>query len=455
MQHRSPPRCRRSSTPASPRCAAAGVVTRRDGVVLGFTDHDDDIVLDGVTLPRRHRACGLGSDRSSSASRCTGTEISGALADESLTEDDLAAGRYDAADDRNLPRRLERADAARAARARACSARCGARALAFTAELRSLAQPARRGDAAGSSRRPARPISATRAAPSTSPTRPFTAPARSRRSTATSIFRASGLDGFADGWFTAGKLTFTSGANNGLAIEVKTHRVDARRRARSSCGRRCREPIAPGDTFAVTAGCDKRFATCRDRFANARQLPRLPANPRQRFRRQLSRSPGEPGNDGTEPDAELDMTSMSLTRSAIVAEARAWIGTPYRHQASLKGVGCDCLGLVRGVWRALCRRRAGARCRPMRPTGPKRRGARRSPRPAGAISPRSIPTQFAPGDVLLFRWRAGFPAKHAAIVTAPDLMVHAHDGAAVAEVAIAPWWRRRLAYAFRFPGVTD
>jgi hypothetical protein len=45
------------------------------------------------------------------------------------------------------------------------------------------------------------------------------------------------------------------------------------------------------------------------------------------------------------------------------------------------------------------------------------------------------------------------PAKHAAIVTSADTMVHAHDGAAVAEVTIAPWWRRRLAYAFRFPGV--
>jgi NlpC/P60 family putative phage cell wall peptidase len=67
---------------------------------------------------------------------------------------------------------------------------------------------------------------------------------------------------------------------------------------------------------------------------------------------------------------------------------------------------------------------------------------------------------FAAGDVLLFRWRAGFVAKHAAIVTeaggagqtsGPARMVHAHDGAAVAEVALTPWWRRRLAYAFRFP----
>ena len=53
---------------------------------------------------------------------------------------------------------------------------------------------------------------------------------------------------------------------------------------------------------------------------------------------------------------------------------------------------------------------------------------------------------------MLFRWRANLLAKHPAIVTAADKKVHAQDGAAVAEVAIVPWWRRRLAYAFRFPG---
>ena len=60
---------------------------------------------------------------------------------------------------------------------------------------------------------------------------------------------------------------------------------------------------------------------------------------------------------------------------------------------------------------------------------------------------------MGPGDVLLFRWREGFPAKHCAIATAPDLMVHAHDGASVAEVAIRPWRRRQLAHAFHFPAI--
>ena len=46
-------------------------------------------------------------------------------------------------------------------------------------------------------------------------------------------------------------------------------------------------------------------------------------------------------------------TAREVVRAAVLAEARSWLGTPYRHQASRKGVGCDCLGLVRGVWRTL------------------------------------------------------------------------------------------------------
>ena len=144
--------------------------------------------------------------------------------------------------------------------------------------------------------------------------------------------------------------------------------------------------------------------------------------------------------------------NKNLTREKIIAEARAWIGTPYRHQASLKSVGCDCLGLVRGVWRAAI----GAepeRAPPYRPDWAEA-GGREALAEAATRHLIAVPlTAFAPGDVLLFRWRERLPAKHAAIVTASDLMVHAHDGAAVAEVAIAPWWRRRLAYAFRFPGI--
>jgi NlpC/P60 family putative phage cell wall peptidase len=141
-----------------------------------------------------------------------------------------------------------------------------------------------------------------------------------------------------------------------------------------------------------------------------------------------------------------------ITRSAIVAEARSWIGTPYRHQASVKGVGCDCLGLVRGVWRAV----VGVEPERTPPYAPDWAEAG-SGEPLADAAARHLVTierdAYLEGDVVLFRWRANLAAKHAAIVTAPDKMVHAHDGAAVAEVALAPWWRRRLAYAFRFPGI--
>ena len=60
-----------------------------------------------------------------------------------------------------------------------------------------------------------------------------------------------------------------------------------------------------------------------------------------------------------------------------------------------------------------------------------------------------------PGDVLLFRWRADMPAKHAGVLVAPARFVHAYDGSAVVESPLGPWWRRRLAAAFAFPGVID
>jgi NlpC/P60 family putative phage cell wall peptidase len=143
-----------------------------------------------------------------------------------------------------------------------------------------------------------------------------------------------------------------------------------------------------------------------------------------------------------------------MSRTRIIAEARAWIGTPYRHQGSLRGIGCDCLGLVRGVWRAVQGEEpeaVPAYSSDWAEASGVEQLAQAAARHLVALDDANA---FAPGDVILFRWRQNLPAKHAAIVTASDLMVHAHDGASVAEVAIAPWWRRRLAYAFRFPGVT-
>ncbi len=140
-------------------------------------------------------------------------------------------------------------------------------------------------------------------------------------------------------------------------------------------------------------------------------------------------------------------------RARIIAEARAWIGTPYHHRASAKGQGADCLGLVRGVWRAL----HGSEPEPLGAYAPDWAEAARAESLAGAAR-RHLnavePARMQPGDVLLFRFRAHLPAKHCAILTTPAHMVHAYDGVAVCEGHLTPWWQRHLAFVFAFPGVT-
>jgi NlpC/P60 family putative phage cell wall peptidase len=143
----------------------------------------------------------------------------------------------------------------------------------------------------------------------------------------------------------------------------------------------------------------------------------------------------------------------TLTPTVLVSEARSWIGTRYQHQASLKGVGCDCLGLVRGVWRNCI----GDEPEAPPPYAPDWAEARGEEALAQAALRHLVPIaagEVGAGDVLLFRWRDGFVAKHTAIASGEGTMIHAHDGAAVCEVALTPWWRRHLAYAFRFPGVS-
>ena len=148
------------------------------------------------------------------------------------------------------------------------------------------------------------------------------------------------------------------------------------------------------------------------------------------------------------------MSAPPLTRARIVAEARSWIATPYRHQASLRGVGCDCLGLVRGLWRDLI----GPEPEQPGPYAPDWAEASGSESLAQAGARYFEPVRldaFAAGDVLLFRWRDGVPAKHLAIATSHASMIHAHDGACVCEVSIGSAWRRRLVLAFAFPGLAD
>jgi len=145
---------------------------------------------------------------------------------------------------------------------------------------------------------------------------------------------------------------------------------------------------------------------------------------------------------------------QQVTREQIVEAARGWIGTPYHHQASLRHAGTDCLGLVRGIWRELYESEAE------QPPAYSRDWAETSGDEAmlDAAQRHLVPKPIAAieaGDVVIFRLHAGFVAKHAAIVTGPARMVHAMEGAPVAEVALTNWWRRRIAGAFQFPGLSE
>jgi NlpC/P60 family putative phage cell wall peptidase len=141
-----------------------------------------------------------------------------------------------------------------------------------------------------------------------------------------------------------------------------------------------------------------------------------------------------------------------MTRDDVVAEALSWRGTPYRHQASLKGAGCDCLGLVRGVWRALVGPEPEAPP-PYTPDWAEAGGAETLLAAALRHFAAVDPVEAGPGDVLLFRWSAASPAKHAGILISPTRFVHAHEGAVVAEAPLGRWWQVRIAAAVRFPGI--
>ncbi len=138
-----------------------------------------------------------------------------------------------------------------------------------------------------------------------------------------------------------------------------------------------------------------------------------------------------------------------IPRAAIVEETRSWLGTPYRHQASAKGAGCDCLGLVRGVWRALYGDEP-ERAPAYTPDWAERTGDET----LYAAAARWLQHTNDPraGDVLLFRMALDAPMKHCAILASPERIIHAYWGRAVVESRLAPFWSARQAAAFSFPG---
>ena len=131
----------------------------------------------------------------------------------------------------------------------------------------------------------------------------------------------------------------------------------------------------------------------------------------------------------------------------VIRAARGWIGTPYRHGASRRGVGCDCLGLVRGVWREVI----GPEPEAPSPYAPDWAELRADDPLLDAARRHLVPSDAEPGCVLVFRWSPAAAAKHCGVLVAPDRFVHAYSGIGTVESPLVPAWKRRIAAAFRFP----
>ncbi len=144
---------------------------------------------------------------------------------------------------------------------------------------------------------------------------------------------------------------------------------------------------------------------------------------------------------------------MPADPSAVIAAARRWLGTPYHDQASLCGVGCDCLGLARGVWRDLVGAEPHAIPPYSRDWG--ETGVREVLADGARAMMIEIPVgQIGPGALVLFRMTPRAIAKHVGILTSPNHFIHAYDRLGVIEEALTTAWVRRIAFAFRFPTAT-
>ena len=252
-------------------------LTRRDGTVLGFTEHDRELVFDETTF---RASTGFdGSEVEAALGLAAGTDdVAGAFSDDCIAETDLRDGRYDGASVEVFLVNWQAPDQ---------HLHLGTQEIgevvstgnAFRAELRGLAGRleqvggrvyARRCDAALGDGRCRVDLSAPA----------FRGSGFVVAAPDASACIVEGLSGFADHWFRFGVLAWESGGNAGLSAEVEDNRADG---AATRIGFWVPPPGAPrpGDRFTIAAGCDKTFAACGEKFANRlnfRGFPHMPGS---------------------------------------------------------------------------------------------------------------------------------------------------------------------------------
>ncbi|MCU4182232.1 DUF2163 domain-containing protein [Bosea sp. BH3] len=246
-------------------------LTRRDGLILGFTDHDRPLAFDSVTY---QAVAGLEAAETTAelGFAIGGGDVAGAFAASGLNEADLARGLYDDArvsiwlvnwaevEQRLL---LEEGFVGEVRRGE----------LGFTAEVRSFAKAFDEERGRLYLRSCSADLGDARCGVALA-----AAAATVDASDGRLGLSATGLASYPDGHFTGGRLVFTGGANAGFATEVKRHGIEGGA-AVFQLWQAPPAAIEPGDAFSVTPGCDKSFATCRAKFGNGvnfRGFPHMP-----------------------------------------------------------------------------------------------------------------------------------------------------------------------------------
>jgi len=255
--------------------ARAWAVTRSDGQVLGFTDHDRPLAFDGIafdaasglTASALEQATGLAADSHT---------VSGALQSEAITDRDLERGLYDGAEIRVwLVDWTDPASRQLIARGQIGEVRRGK--SAFEAEVLGLVErlnaPTGRAYLTTCTHRLGEPgcgVDLSNPA--------FVASGSVTGIIAAQTIEVSGLGLYASRWFERGRLTWTSGDNQTQPARVKAHRQIGPA-VRLTLWQTPPAPIATGDSFTIVAGCDKAAATCKAKFANLTNFGGFPHMP--------------------------------------------------------------------------------------------------------------------------------------------------------------------------------
>lgn len=252
-------------------------LTRADGLVLGFTDHDRTLSVDGVSY-EPESGFGASEARQSLGMAADAQDVEGALSSDRIRDTDVASGLYDGATVETLLVNWREPGVFAVLRT-AVMGKIVRGDHGFVAELQSRAEALDRPRGRCVSRRCDAELGDSRCGVALSQPQ-FAANGATVSVRRPDTLVVSGLDGFQAGWFEQGELRWTSGAMQGRRVRVSHHRIGLDGVVLSI------EPSGLGeaaatDAFTIVAGCDKAFATCKAKFANAlnfRGFPHLPGN---------------------------------------------------------------------------------------------------------------------------------------------------------------------------------